>query len=128
MGKPLTLYSDRSILVLEDDELTRDVARSILHAAGFKVICASDVEEAIHHLKLWAKIDIALVDVRMPPGTPSGVSFVRMAQARRPALKVIFMSAHSSSQEFMRTGEDDFFLHKPFAPHHLLEFVTRAAA
>jgi CheY-like chemotaxis protein len=124
----LSSYSGGSILVLEDDDLSRDTARRILRAAGFKVICAGDFNEAISHIQCGTKIDIALVDVKMPPGTPSGVSFVRMAQIRRPSLKIIFMSASTGSQDFTRFDEGEIFLYKPFAPHHLLEVVARVAA
>jgi CheY-like chemotaxis protein len=128
VGKPLTSYPGRSILILEDDDLARDVARGILRGAGFKVTSARDFHEAIAHIRRGIKIDIALVDVRMPPGTPSGVSFVRLAQSRRPSLKVIFMSASMSSQDFIRFDEGEVFLYKPFAPQHLLQAVTRVAA
>jgi CheY-like chemotaxis protein len=123
-----SIYSARSILILEDDDLARDVAQGILRGAGFKVTSARNVHEAIAHVRRGTKIDIALVDVKMPPGTPSGVSFVRMAQSRRRSLKVIFMSASVSSQDFMRFDEGEVFLYKPFAPHHLLQAVTRLAA
>ena len=117
-----------SILVLEDDDLSRDMARGILRAAGFKVICARDFREAISHIKGRTKIDIALVDVMLPPGTPSGVSFARIVQTRRPSLKVIFMSAHARSQDLMRFDDGEVLLYKPFSPHHLLEVVARVAA
>ena len=116
------------MLVLEDDEQSRDTVRCILRGGGFRVVCAADSFEAIHHIESDAKIDIALVDVKMPPGTPSGVSFVRMAQSRRRPLKVIFMSASVSSQDFTRFDEGEVFLYKPFAPHHLLHAVARVAA
>jgi DNA-binding NtrC family response regulator len=124
----LTSYQARSILVLEDDDLTRDVTRNILQAAGFKVICANQFRQAIEHIERGTRFDIALVDVRMPHGTPSGISFVRVAQSRRPSMKVIFMSTHVAAQEQMRFDEGEIFLHKPFAPHHLLTLVERAAA
>jgi CheY-like chemotaxis protein len=116
------------VLVLEDDEQSRDTVRRILRGSGFRVICAGDFFEAIHYIECDAKIDIALVDVKMPPGTPSGVSFVRMAQSRRRPFKVIFMSASVNSQDFARFDEGEVFLYKPFAPHHLLQAVARMAA
>jgi CheY-like chemotaxis protein len=124
--KPLALHRGMSILVLEDDDLSRDVARSILRGAGFEVVCARHFQEAIDHVQSDAKMDIALVDVQMPSGTPSGISFVRLAQNRRPSMKIIFMSAHVGSQDFVRFAEGEVLLLKPFAPHQLLEFVKRA--
>jgi CheY-like chemotaxis protein len=116
------------VLVLEDDDVCRDMTRGILRAAGFDVICARDFDEAVHCVEERDKIDIALIDVKMPAGSPHGISFARVAQTRRPSLKVIFMSAHSRSPDLRLIDEDEAFLCKPFAPHQLLEVVTRAAA
>src|SRR5579863_1511134 len=123
----LQSYPRKSVLVLEDDELSRDIAQCILHGGGFDVICAREFFEAIHHVECGTRIDVALVDVRMPAGTPNGISFVRMARRRRPALKVVFTSADTSTQGVMRFDQGEVFLCKPFRPHRLLELVTRAA-
>jgi CheY-like chemotaxis protein len=121
---------DRSakVLVLEDDDECRDTVRNILRTAGFDVVCASNVDEAVSCVEDGGKIDIALIDVRMPAGTPHGISFARMALWRQPALKVIFMSADYRSQDLSLIDEEEVFLCKPFAPRQLLDVVTRAAA
>ena len=124
----MSLHAGTSILVVEDDDMCRALSRGILEAAGFKVICARDSHEAIEFVDDGAKIDVALVDLRLPPGTPSGVSFARMAQQRRLWLKIVFMSASVRPQDFTAFDDTDAFLHKPFAPQHLLEIVARAAA
>jgi CheY-like chemotaxis protein len=118
----------RSILILEDDDQSRDVARCILQGGGFDVICAHDFFEAIHHVECDTKIDVALIDVNMRSGTPNGVSFARMALLRRPSLKVIFTSGNTTAHDYVRFDKGEAFLCKPFAPHHLLEVVARAAA
>ncbi len=118
----------KSILVVEDDDTCRDTARNILRAAGFDVVCAREFYEAIAVIERGDRIDIALIDVKMPAGTPHGVSFARMAQQRRPQLKVIFMSANLSPTDFMMFDDGEAFLHKPFAPHHLLSLVEHEAA
>ena len=120
-------YPRKSVLVLEDDELSRDIAQCILRGGGFDVICAREFFEAIHHVECGAKIDVAFVDVKMPSGTPSGISFVRMARRSRPALKVVFTSGSTTVQDFMRFDQGEVFLGKPFRPDHLLDVVARAA-
>jgi CheY-like chemotaxis protein len=119
---------ERSILIVDDDETCRDTARDILHGAGFTVLCASDCLKALDLVETSAKIDVALVDVVMPLGTPHGVSFARMAHRRRPRLKVIFMSARVNPSDSQLFDEDSLLLRKPFAPNQLLDFVTRATA
>jgi CheY-like chemotaxis protein len=123
----LNSHPETSILVLEDDDMCREVARNILRAADFRVICARDVYAAVHSFKSGAQIDIALVDVKMPAGMPDGISFARTAQLSRPSLKVIFMSGSLGAEHLRLIDDDEFFLRKPFVPHHLLEVVARTA-
>jgi CheY-like chemotaxis protein len=54
---------------LEDDDISRDLTRNILRAAG-EVICERYFGAAASPVKTASKIDIALVDAQMPPGTP----------------------------------------------------------
>jgi len=117
----------KSILVLEDDDTCRDLARGILRAAGFDVLCARDFHEAIAIVEHDDRIDIALVDVKMPEGTPHGITFARMAQLRRPRMKIIFMSGNIEPTEYHMFDAGETFLHKPFAPRHLLALVDLAA-
>jgi CheY-like chemotaxis protein len=117
---------ERSILVVEDDEMCRKTSCDVLRTAGFTVFCASDCLEALDIVETATKIDIALVDVIMPPGTPHGVSFARMARRRRPGLKIIFMSARINPSDPTLFDKDSVLLRKPFAPHQLLDFVTLA--
>jgi CheY-like chemotaxis protein len=119
---------ERSILIVEDDESCRKTVGDILRGAGFTVFCASDCLEALDLVETGAKIDIALVDVVMPFGTPHGVSFARMAQRRIPGLRVIFMSARINRSDSPLFDEDSHILTKPFAPCQLLDFVTHAMA
>lgn len=128
MVEPLTSYPGTSILVLEDDDMFRDVIRNILRAAGFNVICVCNFNEAIMAVEGNTKIDMALIDVGMPAGTPHGVTFARMAKLRRPFLKIIFMSGRFRLEDLMMVEADEVFLHKPFAPDLLVETVARMAA
>jgi len=115
---------DLSVLVVDDDESCRDVARGILSAAGFDVVCAEDSRKAFDVIDTGKHIDVALVDVRMPHGMPHGASFAAMAQVYRPSLKFIFMSACRFAYTLL--DDSDTFVRKPFAPYHLLDVVTRA--
>lgn len=120
-------HAGKTILVVEDDDNCRDASCSILRSAGFEVSSARNFYEAIAIIERGGRTDIALVDVKMPPGTPHGVSFARMAQLRRPSLKIIFMSANIDAQDFKMLDDGEAFLHKPFAPHQLLSLLERAA-
>ena len=101
--------------------------RNVLRAVDFDVLCARNFYEAIHFVDSGAKIDIAVVDVKMPAGTPDCISFARVAQRSNPGMKIIFMSGRLSLRDFTHLRDDETFLCKPFVPHQLLEVVTRAA-
>ncbi len=116
-----------SILVLEDDDTTRSVARNVLRSVDFNVHCARDVREAIQFVETGAPLDLAVVDVKMPPGSPDGIAFARAARLSRPSLKIIFMSGRLGARDFSQIQDDEAFLCKPFVPHQLLEVVARAA-
>jgi CheY-like chemotaxis protein len=127
--EPLKRRDDRRgvVLVLEDDDTCRHMARNILRKAGFEVVCASNFSEAVYCVEDGGQIDVALVDVKLPAGSPHGISFARMAQRRSPSLKVVFMSGQLSD-DLRLIDEDEAFLCKPFAPDQLLDVVTHAAA
>jgi DNA-binding NtrC family response regulator len=118
----------QSILVLEDDVMCRVITRNILRRAGFDVICARDFYEAIEVVEASVKIDIAVVDMLMPPGTPHGLAFAQIARRRRPELRILFMSAAIDPTGIALYEQDAAFLCKPFAPATLLDAVTRMAA
>ena len=124
----MSSYPDLSILVVEDDDMCRVVTRTILEFAGFRVICARDFYEAIDFVENGVKIDIAVVDVDLPAGTPHGLSFAQMARARRPSLKVIFMSGCITPKGQALFDPSEAFLSKPFAPRNLLDAIERSAA
>lgn len=119
----MTSYTGISILVLDDDDLCRDVAASILRSGGYRVTCASDTHEALGILATDTAIDVALIDVKLPPGAPHGLSFARIAQLRRPELKVVLMSGRTDPREYRLFDPQDVFLPKPFTPNDLLDVV-----
>jgi DNA-binding NtrC family response regulator len=119
--------SGPSILIVEDDDMCRVVTGRILEFAGFEVIYARDFYEAINVVETSVRINVAVVDVVMPAGTPHGLSFAQMAKSRRPALKIIFMSACITPEGCTLFDPAEPFLRKPFAPSNLLDAITRAA-
>ena len=71
-----------------------------------------------------ARIDFLLADVGMPAGTPHGLSIGKMAQLRRPGLKVLYMSGSDLGEFAMFHGEPK--LRKPFTTEELIAAVKAA--
>jgi CheY-like chemotaxis protein len=81
------------LMVVEDDEAFAYVVERDLHAAGHHVTLFPDWHGVLELLEGEAVIDLLVTDLRLPPGTPNGVSLGNMARARRPLIKVVYMTA-----------------------------------
>jgi len=110
-----------SILLVEDEELVRGLARRILEGQGYRVVQAVS---AVHALRVWAEkrdsIALVLTDVVMPEGM-SGLELAEKLLVDRPELKVIFSSGYSDKAPGA-AGERPF-LAKPYGAAELLRIV-----
>jgi CheY-like chemotaxis protein len=83
----------RTVLIVEDDDGVRSCISENLRLAGDEVVAVSTTTEALAELDAGTRLDIAVIDVKMPPGHPHGFAFGRMARLqRRPNLPLVFMS------------------------------------
>jgi two-component system, cell cycle sensor histidine kinase and response regulator CckA len=109
------------ILIVDDEGGIREFLKIFLEAKDFRVISAGSGEEAID---LWneheAEIDLVITDVVMP-GMDGKVLSERL-RARKPDLRIIFMSGHVPERIAVETLDGAFFK-KPFNPMDLLEKV-----
>ena len=104
----------QTVLVVEDDEGLREVARRLLLRQGYTVLLAANANEALQLFERNASIDVLLTDIVMPGA--SGPELTRQLMEQRPALKVIYMSGYTE-EAIGRHGVLDSgiaFLHKPF--------------
>ena len=103
-----------TVLVVEDEEGLRELARRLLQRQGYAVLVAANAAEARRLFEQHASIDVLLTDVVMP-GT-SGPELTRQLVEQRPELKVIYMSGYTE-EAIVHHGVIDpgiAFLHKPF--------------
>jgi PAS domain S-box-containing protein len=113
-----------TVLVVEDEDGVRELVQSILRAAGYTVLAASNGEEALRTCAQHdGAIDLLLTDVVMPG--LSGPDIARHIQALRSMIKVVYMSGYAADA-LGRHGVldlDTAFLQKPFAPDTLVRKV-----
>jgi two-component system response regulator AtoC len=114
------------ILVVDDDEVTRNLLREVLVKEGFSVFLASSGEEAVARLA-QEKFSVVLSDIRMAGG--DGFSVLRSAKAqgsRGPS--VVLMTGFGSMEgaiEAIRDGAFDY-ISKPFRMDELKALIKRA--
>jgi PAS domain S-box-containing protein len=113
------------ILLVEDEEGLRGIAKRVLDRAGFEVIAADGPDEAILAFEsMTAPIDLLVTDVVMPE--MRGPELAARLRQRQPGLKVLLVSGYA--QEIVEVGRDDSvpFLAKPFSVESLLTAVDAA--
>ncbi len=121
---PATMRGTESILLVEDDDQVRTVARSILEKHGYTVTAARHAGEAILISEQRpGAIDLLLTDVVMPQ--MSGPRLAQRLAAARPEMKVLFMSGYTDDS-IVRHGVHDAkiaYLQKPITPDALTRKV-----
>ncbi len=89
---------NRTVLVIDDEEMVRDMAVKALKSFGYTVIDAPDGESGIAvYQKNHHTIDAVLLDIIMPK--MSGVETFRRLLQINPDIKVIIASGHITHQE-----------------------------
>jgi len=109
-----------TILVVEDEETVRLLARRILEGCGYRVLDAQSAGDALLLCEKHAgTIDVLLTDVVMP--RMSGRELAERLRPLRPDMKVLYMSGYTDDA-VTRHGirnSDVAFLQKPITPHTL---------
>lgn len=116
-----------SVLVIDDTESNRALAKATLEDEGFRVHLASDGAAGVESFDQHAP-DCVIVDVRMPKMDGFAVCRAIRERARGQDVPILFFTALRDVDTFdaaMRAGGDDF-LTKPVSPAELLVRVKAA--
>ena len=119
-----------TILVVDDEETVRVVARRILQARGLTVRLAGGGVEALHILREDpSAIDLVLLDLTMPD--MSGAMTMQELLRIRPDLKVVLSSGYAQEEAVPTvdvTAAATAFIQKPYRPADLIATILRALA
>ncbi|GAB4352727.1 MAG: hypothetical protein Kow0099_36910 [Candidatus Abyssubacteria bacterium] len=114
------------VLVVDDEEVMRDMMRDILEQSGYIVETASDGDEAL--AKLGEHLfGLVFTDIRMP--RMDGLELLRQIRCLDPSLDVIMMTGYATvdiAVEAMKLGAADFIT-KPFNLDHILIVANRVS-
>jgi CheY-like chemotaxis protein len=121
---PRRVTGTETILVVEDEEALRKVAKRSLEAAGYRVLTAAAGDDALLVSAQHAgDIQLLLTDVVMP--RMSGRVLAQELAKTRPTLKIVYMSGYTDNA-IVHHGVLDagtHFLAKPFTSAALTEKV-----
>ena len=84
------------VLVVEDEDVIRDVVVELLESQGYSVLSAADGASAQRLFDSDRRIDLLLTDVGLPGGT-NGRQLADAARVARPQLKVVFMTGYAEN-------------------------------
>ncbi|MDA8430623.1 MAG: PAS domain S-box protein [Geobacteraceae bacterium] len=120
-------HSDfKTILLVEDNQMVREMALDLLESNGFKVLEADSPSMALEIERSYSgAIDLLVTDVIMPG--MNGMELFERLQERRPGLPVLYISGYTSDV-VIHNGtleEEVSFLKKPFTAEQLVEMVRR---
>jgi len=112
------------VLVVEDDDVVRQVAREALELSGFTVLVAPHGAQAVATCETHrGPIHIVVTDVVMPG--IDGPELARRVSSLRPDARVLFVSGYTDDQISHHgvLAEGIAFLQKPFTPDALVRKV-----
>lgn len=113
-----------SLLLVDDDDVFRDVLARALIRRGFTVLEAANASQAVtvaaeHHL------DYAVVDLRLPDA--SGLSVVEALHRQRRDMRIVVLTGYASiatAVEAVKLGATHY-LPKPATPDEILDALRR---
>ncbi|WP_232627969.1 hybrid sensor histidine kinase/response regulator [Methylobacterium sp. Leaf118] len=116
-----------TILVVDDSITTRTLEKSILEAAGYRVIVCVDGQEALDRLRARIEpVDCVVADVEMPRLDGFGLVEALRAEDDFARLPVILMTSRGAESDVARgleLGADAYLTKQKFDQRELLETI-----
>ncbi len=114
-----------AVLLVEDNDETREVVSALLELEGYHVVAARDGDEGIEYLRRGLNPCVILLDLMMP-GRTNGLQF-RHEQLRDPEFASIPVIVCSGYEEVKRKAADlgiNVFCQKPLEIEELLQLIS----
>jgi two-component system, response regulator PdtaR len=83
-----------TVLIVDDDELVRELGAELLCGAGFRVLEAGNGEEALSLLERDPNVRVLFTDINMP-GPLDGIALASIAAVQWPHLSIIIGSGNA---------------------------------
>ena len=93
--------SDATVLIVDDDEYFRALARTILEPGGFEVLEADGVAACLSTIRVH-RVDVIILDMVMPDR--DGMEALRELRTLYPATKILTVSGANDSELFLNVS------------------------
>lgn len=114
----------KTILVIDDDDVLRDLMLSMLTRMDYNVLTASSGDEAVQVSKTTSvKIDVAILDLFLPD--IRGDKICPEIQENHPELKIILMSGYGLQDTDFLNVKTNGFIQKPCTYKELEETLIK---
>ncbi len=116
-----------NVLLVEDNEINREVASEMLQDAGIRVTTAEHGQQALDRLLAGELFDIVLMDMQMPVLDGLAATVAIRALPAHEALPIVAMTANAMETDRQRcldAGMNDFVA-KPIDPNQLWSALLR---
>jgi CheY-like chemotaxis protein len=106
----------RTILVVDDQDVVRDVIKLTLESAGYHVIEASSPNAAIELARSTESIDLLVTDIVMPE--MDAFELAQRVNTEIPGIRILYTSGYTDA------AAEGPFIQKPFTPQQLVDKVS----
>ena len=126
MGNPVNPSNPKYILVIDDEEMLRDVLKEVLSMVGLSAMFAGSGAEGLELFRQNRdKINLVLLDVLMPE--MGGVETYKAIYEIDDRMKFLFMSGFPDNEALaIRELTGDFaFIKKPFSVQEIISTIKK---
>jgi two-component system, response regulator PdtaR len=108
---PIGPISRPTVLVVDDEALTRLDISTIVERAGFRPLAVCNAAEAVQVLETYNDVRAVVTDVQMP-GPMDGLGLIRLVMDRWPAVAALVISGTANVLDALPAGVR--FISKPY--------------
>jgi CheY-like chemotaxis protein len=116
------------VLVVEDEQLLRELVEPALADAGYSVLLAHNGSEALKYLEEReseeAPLRALVTDVQLGPG-PSGWEIAKRARELHPEIPVVYVTGAAAAEWPSKGVPNSLIIQTPFAPAQVVTAVSQ---
>jgi PAS domain S-box-containing protein len=124
-GAPLAAVRGETILIADDEEHVRDIARRVLESNGYRTLLAADGTKALAlYAQHAATIDAVITDITMP--FMDGIALIKALLRLRPGLPIIASTGQDERVRDLNSLGLILILKKPYTAELLMRALDSA--